>query len=71
MSTEDFQGPQGAEVPGMQDPGALQHRGAAGQPVAGASAGRCALWAELLETGLLPQAWDTDLAGQQESQEQP
>lgn len=58
-------------MPGMQDPGALQHRGAASQPVAGASAGRCALWTELVERGLLSQAWDPDLAEQQESQEQP
>lgn len=70
MSTEDFQGPQGAEVPGMQDPGVLQHRSSASQPVAGATAGWCALRAELLERRLLSKASNTDLAGQQESQEQ-
>lgn len=71
MPTEDFQGPQGAEVPRMQDPGVLQHRGAARQPVAGASAGWCTLRAELVERRLLSKASNTDLAGQQESQEQP
>lgn len=55
----------------MQDPGVLQHRGSASQPVAGAFAGWCAFRTELVERRLLPKASDTDLAGQQESQEQP
>lgn len=71
MSTADFQGPQGAEVPGMQDPGVLQHRGSASQLVAGASAGWSALRAQLMERRLLSKASNTNLAGQQESQEQP
>lgn len=55
----------------MQDPGVLQHRGTAGQPAAGASAGWCPVWPELLENGLLSQVWDSDLAGQQEKQDEP
>lgn len=71
MSAEDFQGPQGAEVPRMQDPGVLQHRGAAGQPAARAPSGRRALGAELRERGLLPQARRAGLAGRQEKQDSP
>lgn len=69
MSPEDFQGPQGAEVPRMQDPGVLQHRGTAGQPAARASSRWCAPRAELGKRGLLPQAWRADPAGQQEKQD--
>lgn len=54
----------------MPDPGVLQHRGSASQPVAGTPAGWCALGSELLERGLLSQASHTDLAGQQENQDQ-
>lgn len=69
MSPEDFQGPQGAEVPRMPDPGVLQHRGAAGQPAARASPGRGALGARLRQRGLLPQARRAGLAGWQEKQD--
>lgn len=69
MSPEDFQGPQGAEVPRMQDLGVLQHRGAAGQPAARASSGWCALGPELGERGLLSQARRAGLTGRQEKQD--
>jgi hypothetical protein len=71
MFTEDFQGPQGAEVPRMQDPGVLQHRGAAGQPAAGAAPGWRALGAQLRETRLPAQAGCADRAGLQQKQDQP
>lgn len=71
MSPEDLQGPQGAAVPRMPNPGVWQHRGAAGQPAARAPSGRRALRAEPWERGLLPQARRAGLAGRQEEQDSP
>lgn len=69
-SPEDFQGPQGAEVPRVQDPGVLRYRGAASQPVACAPKTACGPDRARGE-GVLPPAWRADPAGRQEEQDSP